>query len=105
RIRRFADGGGARERSQRPFGDGLGEVAPAFVSDEPLAVGRSDAGALLPAVLEGVEAEVGELCGFRMAVDREYAAMVVEFVVRESVAREEMFAWPQRIFSAELQFR
>ena len=45
-----------------------------------VAVAGADAGALLPAVLQGVEAEVGQLGGFGMAVDGDHAALVVEFI-------------------------
>jgi len=44
------------------------------------AIGGADAGAFLAAMLEGVEAEVGELGGFGVAVDGDDAAFVVEFV-------------------------
>ncbi len=44
------------------------------VEEELLAVARCDAGGLLPAVLERVNAEVRELRGFRVPVDTEDAA-------------------------------
>ena len=60
------------------------------------AVGRGDAGALLPAVLQRVEPEVGHVGRFGMAEDAEDAALVLEFVqhvsghssgeVRDSIA-------------------
>ena len=58
-----------------------------------LAVGGDDAGALLSAVLQRVEAEVGEVGRFGMAEDAEDAALVFEFVhasgrwARSAVAR------------------
>ena len=44
------------------------------------AVGRGDAGALLPAVLQRVQAEVGEVRGLGMAEDPEDAALVLELI-------------------------
>jgi len=38
----------------------------------------------LPAVLQGVKAQIGELCGFSAAENSEHAALVVEMVVRDS---------------------
>ena len=37
-------------------------------------------GALLAAMLQRVQAQIGELGGFRMAVNRDHAALVVEFI-------------------------
>ena len=49
-----------------------------------LAVGGGDAGALLPAVLQRVEAEVGEVGGLGVPEDAEDAALVFEFVAWRS---------------------
>ena len=57
------------------------EPLPAGETDR-VAVGARDAGALLPAVLERVEPEVGEVRGFRVAEYPHDAALVVEAIVR-----------------------
>jgi hypothetical protein len=46
-----------------------------------LAVGGGDAGRLLAAMLEGVEAEIGLAGGFRVAMNGDNAALFVEPVV------------------------
>jgi hypothetical protein len=48
-----------------------------------LAVGGADAGAFLAAMLQRVEAQVSQLGGFGMAVDGDYAALFVEFIVHK----------------------
>jgi len=50
----------------------MGEVLAAVRGD--------DAAALLPAMLEGVEAEVGQMRGFFAAVDPEDAAFIMEAI-------------------------
>ena len=45
-----------------------------------LAVAGADAGALLAAMLQRVEAQIGQLGGFGMAVDGDNAALFVEFI-------------------------
>ena len=50
------------------------------------AVGGSDAGRLLPTMLEGVEAEIGLAGSFRMAVNGDYAALFAELGVFLRVA-------------------
>jgi hypothetical protein len=54
-----------------------------FVDVDVRAVGGGDAGGFLPAMLEGVEAEIGHLRGFGVVEDSEHAAFVVEVIVRE----------------------
>ena len=49
------------------------------------AVARRDAGAFLAAMLQRVETQIGEIRGFRMAVDGKDAAFVVEFVEHDSL--------------------
>ena len=48
------------------------------------AIARDDARGFLPAMLQRVEAEIGELGGFGMAEDAEHTALVVEMIVSES---------------------
>ena len=50
---------------------------PRYTNGVLVPVGGDDAAALLPAVLERVEAEVGELGGLRMPMDAENTALVV----------------------------
>jgi hypothetical protein len=46
---------------------------------QDLAVGRDDARRLLPAMLQRVQTEVGEICGFGMAKDPKDSAVFVQF--------------------------
>src|SRR5580765_3372341 len=62
RVAAVADREVALERGQRALVEDLRDQAHVLVDQQPLAVGRRDAGALLPTVLQGVEAVVGELC-------------------------------------------
>ena len=73
-----------RRRPEQP-GEGplverVRDVAHLARGAEPLAVARDDAGALLPAVLEGVQPEIGEVGRLGMVVDAEDAALVAELV-------------------------
>ena len=63
-------------------GEDFRDEAHALDVGEVLAVGGGDAGGFLPAMLEGVEAEVGLAGGVGMAVDGDDAAFFVELVVR-----------------------
>ena len=63
-------------------GEDVGDVAHGFAGVDDGAVAGGDAGALLASVLQGVEREVGEFRGFGVAVDGDYSAFFVEFVVR-----------------------
>ena len=53
---------------------------------DPFAVAGDDAAGLLAAVLEGVEAEVGEAGRVGVAVDAEDAAVFFGPIIREDVA-------------------
>ena len=59
----------------------VGDPAHAALDVEGLAVGGGDAGRLLAAVLERVEAEVGDVGGLGVVPDPEEPALVVELVV------------------------
>jgi hypothetical protein len=74
-----ADGGPAREPGEARLVEDVGDVAH-FPLDGEVArrVERGDPGRLLAAVLEGVEAEVGEPGGVLRIVDAENAAFVAE---------------------------
>ena len=52
---------------------------------ELLAVARDDAGGFLAAMLQGVEAEIGEVRGFGVAKDAEDTTLVVEMIVEKVV--------------------
>ena len=58
----------------------LGHVAHGARDPHLLAVGGADAGALLAAMLQGVEAEIGQVGRFGMAEDAEDAALVFELI-------------------------
>ena len=60
-VARVADGEVALERGQRGLVEDLGDQAHVLVDQDLAAVADRDAGRLLAAVLQGVEAEVGEL--------------------------------------------
>src|SRR5437667_97197 len=78
-----------QESASRPRLSGLkalraehvGHPAHGLLDVELLAVGGRDARGLLPAMLEGVETEVGDVGRFRMIPDAEHATFVVELVV------------------------
>ena len=76
RIARVPDSDVTGERLQRLLVERFGDVAHGAGDPELDAVGRGDAGALLPAVLERVKAEVSEVGGLGMAEDSEDAALV-----------------------------
>ena len=56
-----ADGDVPAQRAERALVEDLADQPHVLVDEDLLAVGRRDAGRLLPAVLQRVEAEVGEL--------------------------------------------
>jgi hypothetical protein len=76
-----ADGDAARELAELVLREGVLDEAHRAVRVELLAVARDDAGRLLSAVLERVEAEVREVGGLGVPEDAEDAARVVEVVV------------------------
>jgi hypothetical protein len=48
-------------------------------------------------MLKRVEAQIGQLGGFRMPENCKYTAMIVEFVVRQGDDGEELRGWVQQI--------
>jgi hypothetical protein len=76
RIPDMANRQAARQLFERLFGECIGHVAHRLRKANLCAVGRSDAGAFLSAVLQGVQAEVGQVGGFGMAEDAEDTALV-----------------------------
>jgi hypothetical protein len=75
-----ADGHGAGELGEHVVGEDLRNQAHAFDVGEVLAVGGSDAGRLLSAMLQGVEAEIGFSGGVGVVVNGDYAAFFMESV-------------------------
>ena len=56
----MADAQLALQGGQRPLVEDLGDQAELAVDDDPVSLGDGHAGRLLPAMLEGEEAEEGE---------------------------------------------
>ena len=80
RIAGVSDGKLAREFLEDRGGEDIGHVAHGLVAMDLVTAARADAGALLSAMLQGVEPEVGQLGGLGMTVDGKDAALVVEFI-------------------------
>ncbi len=78
--------GGARQTRQDGRQKNFLDQAHAFFEVQRRAIGRNDAGRLLAAVLECVEAKVGELGRFGVTENSRNAAMIVEMVVVDVVA-------------------
>jgi hypothetical protein len=76
-----ADGHLAGQLGENVVGEDLRDQAHALDVGQMLAVGGGDAGRLLAAMLQGVEAEIGLAGGVGMAVDGDYAALFAELVV------------------------
>ena len=72
------DGHRPGEPGEFCLSEDVGDVAHGPRRDEAGAVGGGDAGALLAAVLQGVEAEVGHPRRLRVAPDAEHAARLSE---------------------------
>ena len=83
RIAHVADRVAALELLEDPLVEHVGDQPHAAVHClRPVrARVRDDPRALLAAVLERVEPEIGELCGLGRTVDADHAALVVEAVV------------------------
>ncbi len=75
-----ADGTRPGEPRNRSLVEGVGHLAFRLAHLQPAPVRRGDAGALLAAMLQRVQAEVREVGGLRMTVDAEDAALFLEFV-------------------------
>ena len=80
RVARVADGHGAGQLGQHVVGEDLRDQAHALDVGQMLAVGGGDAGRLLAAMLQGVEAEIGLAGGVGVAVNGDDAALFVELV-------------------------
>ena len=75
------DAGVAHQPVEHVAGEDLRHQPHAPVDVEGLAVGRDDARALLPPVLEGVEAIVGQFGGIRMPMDAKDPAVMLRMVL------------------------
>ena len=65
---------------QHIAGENIGDVSHGLVGVDLIAVRGADSGALLPAVLQRVEAEVGQFGCLGVAVDGDHATFFVKFV-------------------------
>ena len=83
-IPHMADSARAGQPPNRRFVEVVGDVAHRLVHLQPVAVGRRDADALLAAMLERVQAEVGHVGRFGVAEDAEDAALFSELVHHSS---------------------
>ena len=83
RVARVADGDGAGHVMQDASLEDLRDQSHAFMGVELLAVGSDDARALLAAMLEGVEAVIGQLRSIRMAVNAEDTAVMFWIVIHQ----------------------
>ena len=80
----MADGGRAGQPlDRRGAGEMIADEAEPPLRVEPRAVERYDAGRLLAPVLQGVQPESGDRGGVGMSENAEYAALLVQAVVRE----------------------
>ena len=98
RIAGVPDGGVADEAVQHIAGEDLRHQAHAPVDIEGLAVGGDDAGTLLPTVLKGVEAVVGQFGGIRMPMDAKDPAVMLRMVLHETLGESGSRRRRQRAF-------
>ena len=70
----------ARQLAQYLFGKNISDQAHCFVRAQAYAVRRDNTRRLLSAVLQLVQAEIGELRRFRMVMNSDHATFVFELV-------------------------
>ena len=58
----------------------FGEQPLSLMATDALSIRRGDAGALLPAVLQRMQAEIGQLCCLRMLKNPKHPALLVQFL-------------------------
>ncbi len=80
RITRVSDGKRAGDAGQRVGVEDVGDQPHGFVQLERLAVGSNDAGRLLPAMLQGIQAQVSQLGGFRVTIERHHATFFTQLI-------------------------
>jgi hypothetical protein len=73
-----ADGRPAGQPREPRLVEDVGDVAHLTLDADLAVLERRDAGRLLPAVLQGIEAEVGDVGGVLRVADAEDAALVFE---------------------------
>src|SRR5262249_17863281 len=78
RIAVVADSAGPLQSRDYVAVEDVRDQSHPAMRDERLAVGGNDAGGFLSAMLQRVEPEVGQVGGFRMPVDAEHAAFLME---------------------------
>jgi hypothetical protein len=71
----------------------------ALFANHKVAIGRSNAGTLLAAVLKGVKAKVGKLGRFRVSKNPKNATVIMKLIDIKLIAWEELGGWLQLIFS------
>src|SRR5260221_10287977 len=98
----MADSGEPRQIGQISLGEGLCDEAHLTVQIEASAIRRGDAGALLPAMLQRIEPEIGDAChilaGSVDAEDPTSLVGAVELIGRNNVKRLRWIAsgWHRR---------
>src|SRR5690348_7375675 len=81
RVAHVPHGAIAGEATEPVAAEDVGDPTHGLLDVESVAVGGRNARGLLPAVLEGVEAEIGDVGGLGVIPHAEEAALVVELVV------------------------
>ena len=84
-IARVPDRSRAGQMRHRFRRENFLHVSERFVKMQIRAVGGRNAGGFLPAMLQRVKAEIGELRGFGMAEYAEHSTVIVEVIVLEDV--------------------
>ncbi len=96
-----ADGRAAPEVPKDRFVKDFRDESLSLADDHPALIHGGDSCPLLPPVLKGVKAEVGQVGGFRMVVDSKDRTLFVEGVEGKSAGREgvhqgRVSIWPVR---------
>jgi hypothetical protein len=76
-----ADGRGARQQLELLGTENVRDQAHAFDRMKLIPIRSDNPGALLPAMLQGVQAKIGELRRLCVAVHSDHATFVVEMIV------------------------
>ena len=70
----------SRQTLDDVFGKDLFHMPHALLADQVVAVGRGNAGAFLPSMLQSIESQIGKLGGIRVSIDPKNPAMVMELI-------------------------
>ncbi len=93
-VARVPDGMVARQARDLFGRENIRHMAHGFEAADLAVVAGGNPGALLAAMLQCVQAEIGQVGCFRMSVDGEHATLLVEFVVEgEGGARRKVDHW------------